>query len=102
MLLALTAATATAHHGTTKFDGNTVVTLEGTVIENRWTNPHATLLLETRNADGSTRTIEAIMASVLPQVTVMFRSGSIDIPMNRSSFFARARISVAALTAVFF
>lgn len=53
------AATATmGHHGTTKFDGNTVVTIEGTVVENRWTNPHGTLLLETRNADGSNRVIE--------------------------------------------
>jgi hypothetical protein len=58
VLLALTANEASAHHGTSTFDGNTIVTIEGTVLENHWTNPHGTVLLETRNADGSVRTIE--------------------------------------------
>ena len=52
------AAAATAHHGTSTFDGNTVVTIEGTVIENRWTNPHATVLLQTLDESGSMREIE--------------------------------------------
>jgi hypothetical protein len=49
------ATPAAAHHGTSTFDGNTVVAIEGTVLENRWTNPHGTVILETRNADGNTR-----------------------------------------------
>jgi len=54
----LATPTALGHHGTTTFDGNTIVTIEGTVLENRWTNPHGTVLLETRDGDGNARVIE--------------------------------------------
>lgn len=60
-VVALTAAVATcsarAHHGTSTFDGDTVVALEGTIIENRWTNPHSYLVVEVRRRDGVSREV---------------------------------------------
>jgi Family of unknown function (DUF6152) len=39
--LALLAAPALAHHSFAMFDQKKIVTLDGTVIEFQWTNPHA-------------------------------------------------------------
>ncbi|MBV8167904.1 MAG: hypothetical protein JO021_14005 [Alphaproteobacteria bacterium] len=36
-------ATAHAHHSTTMFDHSKTVTITGTVVELRWTNPHVSL-----------------------------------------------------------
>jgi len=44
---------ASAHHGTSTFDGDTVLTLEGVIKENNWTNPHSFIVLEVRQPDGS-------------------------------------------------
>jgi hypothetical protein len=43
---ALTAGTAAAHHSASMFDQTKSVTLTGTVVEVRWTNPHVTILIE--------------------------------------------------------
>ena len=51
------AAPLHAHHGTSTFDGDTVVTLEGTIVENRWTNPHSYIVVETRGAEGGRRVV---------------------------------------------
>ena len=41
-----------AHHSTTMFDHSKTVTITGTVVELRWTNPHVSLLVNgTVNAD---------------------------------------------------
>lgn len=37
---------AVAHHSTAAFDSGTVVRIEGTVTQFRWTNPHASFKLE--------------------------------------------------------
>jgi hypothetical protein len=37
---------AIAHHSTTMFDHSKTLTLTGTVVELRWTNPHVTLLVK--------------------------------------------------------
>ena len=37
--------TVTAHHSATMFDQTKLMTLTGTVMEVRWTNPHVTLLV---------------------------------------------------------
>lgn len=37
---------ATAHHSTAAFDSNTVVKIEGTVTQFRWTNPHASIKVD--------------------------------------------------------
>ena len=44
--LALLAAPAAAHHSFAMFDQKKVLTLEGTVTEFQWTNPHAFIELE--------------------------------------------------------
>jgi hypothetical protein len=40
------AGTAAAHHSGSMFDSTKSVTLTGTVVEVRWTNPHVTILIE--------------------------------------------------------
>ena len=44
--LALLTAPAAAHHSFAMFDQTKIVTLEGTVAEFQWTNPHAFIELE--------------------------------------------------------
>lgn len=51
-------AVVVGHHGTSSFDGDRIVTLEGVVVENNWTNPHSFILLETRGVDGEVRIVE--------------------------------------------
>ena len=49
--LGLYAIPASAHHSFAMFDANQTATLEGTVKEFQWTNPHAWIVL-TVNKDG--------------------------------------------------
>jgi Family of unknown function (DUF6152) len=42
---------AAAHHSGSMFDATKSVTLSGTVVEVRWTNPHVTILVEGKTAD---------------------------------------------------
>lgn len=49
----LTASTALAHHSFTMFDQSKTVTLNGTVKEFRWTNPHVFIQLLVKNASGT-------------------------------------------------
>lgn len=46
------AAPATAHHAFAMFDTNREVTLEGTVREFQWTNPHTWVQLLVKDASG--------------------------------------------------
>ena len=50
--LVLTGAPALAHHSFAMFDGDKVLTLEGTVREFQWTNPHTWTQLQVTNAQG--------------------------------------------------
>ena len=43
---------ATAHHGNTEFDLRVLVRYEGTVLEQRWMNPHSVMKLATRSQSG--------------------------------------------------
>ena len=53
--LLLTAPLAVnAHHSTAFNYSEETITLEGTVTEVKWVNPHGTLVLEVTNADGTT------------------------------------------------
>lgn len=56
MAVAIAAACspAAAHHSFAMFDAGRVVTLEGTVKEFQWTNPHSWILLTVDGADGRT------------------------------------------------
>ena len=52
-LYATSAAPAFAHHSFAMFDSGRTVTLEGTVKEFRWTNPHAWIMLTVAKAGQS-------------------------------------------------
>jgi hypothetical protein len=54
LLGAVLAAPAGAHHSFAMFDQSRQVTLQGTVREFQWTNPHAWIHLEVVRADGGT------------------------------------------------
>ncbi len=47
---------ALAHHSDRMFDQDTVITLEGVVKEFQYTNPHAWLLVDIENEDGTVTT----------------------------------------------
>jgi len=50
--LALSMTSASAHHSFAMFDYMKSVTLEGTVKEFQWTNPHSWILMMVRNPQG--------------------------------------------------
>ena len=49
---AIPSVPSVAHHSFAMFDAGTISTLEGTVKEFQWTNPHAWILLMAKNAEG--------------------------------------------------
>jgi uncharacterized protein DUF6152 len=51
MLVGL-AAQAAAHHSPVMFDMTKSVTIEGTVVEFSWTNPHSSIQMDVANASG--------------------------------------------------
>jgi hypothetical protein len=52
--MVLAAAPASAHHPfDTEFDWKKPVTMTGTVTKVQWTNPHATISIDTRDASGT-------------------------------------------------
>jgi hypothetical protein len=52
VLMAAAPQFGSAHHSTTMFDHSKVLTLKGTVVELRWTNPHVSLLVNGTINDG--------------------------------------------------
>ena len=52
VVVAAFAAPAFAHHSFAMFDAEKKVTLEGTVKEFQWTNPHSWILMTVNNAQG--------------------------------------------------
>jgi hypothetical protein len=50
--VAMSAFSAFAHHSFAMFDAEKKVTLDGTVKEFQWTNPHSWILLTVSNAQG--------------------------------------------------
>ncbi len=55
LALMLAPAPVVAHHSSAMFDSSTEVTLKGTVAEWQWINPHCTLRLDVKGADGSVK-----------------------------------------------
>jgi hypothetical protein len=51
-LLAAISGAAIAHHSTTMFDHSKTLTIVGTVVELRWTNPHVSLTVNGTLRDG--------------------------------------------------
>jgi hypothetical protein len=58
MLLAVPALPSSAHHGNTEYDLRVIVRYEGTVLEQRWMNPHSVMRLATRTQSGEPITLE--------------------------------------------
>ena len=59
-ILVMCLATITlGHHSQTQFDLNQTVTLEGTLTEIRWTNPHAFFYLDGRISDGKNASLQS-------------------------------------------
>jgi hypothetical protein len=52
VVFALSLTPAVAHHSFAMFDNQTTLTLEGTVKEFQWTNPHTWIQLLVRDASG--------------------------------------------------
>ena len=52
-LLAGVVAPTAAHHSPVMFDMTKSVTIEGTVVEFSWTNPHSSIQLDVPNATGA-------------------------------------------------
>ena len=51
--IALSSIPAVAHHSFAMFDANKRVTIEGTIKEFQWTNPHSWILVMAPNAQGT-------------------------------------------------
>jgi len=56
LLLGAAAVPVAAHHSYAMFDGSKRVSLEGTIREFRWTNPHSWIQIDVRNEQGGTDT----------------------------------------------
>lgn len=54
-VLASVAMPAAAHHSFAMFDQRKIMTLEGTVTEFQWTNPHAFIEIDVPNPGGAVR-----------------------------------------------
>jgi hypothetical protein len=54
--MAVGAAPAIAHHSGAMFEEQKTITVEGTVKEFQYTNPHSWLLVDVKNKDGSVTT----------------------------------------------
>jgi hypothetical protein len=54
-LVTATAVPALAHHSFAMFDQKKMITLEGTVREFQWTNPHSFIELEVQGSGGAKR-----------------------------------------------
>ena len=55
LALALAAVPASAHHSFAMFDQRKIMTLEGTVTEFQWTNPHAFIEIDVPGERGQVR-----------------------------------------------
>jgi hypothetical protein len=85
--LVLAAASLSAHHSSAGIDQTKSVTLNGTVKEFRWGNPHAWIDLDVPNAKGATDTWSLEMTSP----TFLLRAG-----WKSSSLKAGDKVSVVA------
>ena len=55
LIIALMASTVLAHHSFAVYDHTRTLTLKGSVTKFQWTNPHAYLDIDVRDADGSVK-----------------------------------------------
>jgi Family of unknown function (DUF6152) len=73
----LTAASAFAHHSFAMFDQSKTVTLQGTVKDFRWSNPHVFIQLMVKNDDGTEEEWSIEMTSPEHLVRVGWKPGTL-------------------------
>ncbi len=57
-------ASVVAHHSAAMFDTTTEMTLQGTVVEWQWRNPHCTLRMDVKGPDGTVKTWSVATANI--------------------------------------
>src|SRR4030095_15752203 len=85
--LLLASAPLFAHHGSASFDPDKRLTLEGSVTEWLWANPHCFLKVDAKDDTGSVRNWNLELGNPTDMTAVGFR---------RTSFKAGARVTVTA------
>jgi len=73
----LTASSAFAHHSFAMFDQSKTVTLQGTVKDFRWSNPHVFIQLMVKNEDGTEEEWSIEMTSPEHLVRVGWKPGTL-------------------------
>jgi hypothetical protein len=76
VLLSLTTA-AFAHHSFAVYDHTRTLTLKGTVTKFQWTNPHAYLEIDVKQADGSVKHYSIELTSINMMQRVGWRSNMV-------------------------
>jgi len=76
-VLLSTATVALAHHSFAVYDHSRTLTLRGTVTKFQWTNPHAYLEIDVKQADGSVKHYSVELTSINMMQRVGWRSNMI-------------------------
>jgi len=70
VIILITAAAAEAHHSFAMYDHTRTLTLKGTVTKFQWTNPHAYLEIDVKDAKGAVRhyTLEGTSINMMQRI----------------------------------
>jgi hypothetical protein len=70
VIILMTAAAAEAHHSFAMYDHTRTLTLKGTVTKFQWTNPHAYLELDVKDAKGAVKhyTLEGTSINMMQRI----------------------------------
>ena len=70
VLMLITAAVAEAHHSFAMYDHNRTLTLKGSVTKFQWTNPHAYLEIDVKDAKGVVKhyTLEGTSINMMQRI----------------------------------
>jgi Family of unknown function (DUF6152) len=70
VIILITAAAAEAHHSFAMYDHTRTLTLKGTVTKFQWTNPHAYLELDVKDAKGAVKhyTLEGTSINMMQRI----------------------------------
>lgn len=86
----LAAPPVLAHHGAGLFDPNEIVTLEGTVTQFHFVNPHVLLYIKARDEDGK----ETEWAGELTSPNRLAREGSANVKWHKNILKPGDRITM--------
>ena len=76
-VLVSTTTAALAHHSFAVYDHTRTLTLRGTVTKFQWTNPHAYLEIDVKQADGSVKHYSVELTSINMMQRVGWRSNMV-------------------------